>query len=592
MRFDVSSIANDLRKANTRRTVSDLLADAKRRLVKWVGYAPKGRPLTLFLSYSDMRRSATVVNASASNLDQAWLAVVKKLQRELRAGAKIRAVRFDLVTAIYPSNRQRLEGALGVTKRNYFRYGVAFDKQFHVALLEQEANANAVFYGGPKQENAVWNAKNLRHCLTRKYGPRGTAAIKDAEQGGDLYLFSTHAVFGSLDEGCFELEPHGLEAGRRKLNANDVKLLDNVISGASDYLARQVDKDGQFCYGRHPCFDRRVGGYNTLRHASTTFAMLDAYTVTGDAALRAAVERSLRCLQERYIRFVEPDRLPYDTGDWPSQEKFAFLLDTGDEIKLGGVAVCLLAFVRHAEVTGAHHFDEVMRALANGIMAMERQRNGQMTHVLEYPAMREKEAFRIIYYEGEAAFALSRYFLHSRDARVMPFLTRIFDHMIIKKHWRYKDHWLAYFMDVMSQIEPTREYLQFARKNVDGYLGFVKDRITTFPTLLELMMATRRVFQRYDVWSSDGPSFEIDQKEFDTALHRRAERLMDGVFWPEFAMYFAVPSSVSGAFFIRHHAFRVRIDDVEHYLSGLVMYRNYLEADSMRPAGREGATHD
>ena len=41
-------------------------------------------------------------------------------------------------------------------------------------------------------------------------------------------------------------------------------------------------------------------------------------------------------------------------------------------------------------------------------------------------------------------------------------------------------------------------------------------------------------------------------------------------------MYFRAPSEIAGSFFIRHHGFRIRIDDVEHFISGYCLYRRFL----------------
>lgn len=521
--------------------------------------------VTLFFSVSDGDRRARVFNVSGPSLESAWQKAVVLLRDAMQtAGIKGQWIRVDWVENAEATTWVRLRALLARTKRNYFRFGIALDCDLHFAFTEQELNAHAMLYGGNRIEHAIINEKNFRLYAEARHRDLPPLHFADGEE---VFLFSTKGVFCDEHGALHAIEGVGLDAGRRTIETLDEDRVLTLVRDASAYLARQVEPDGTFIYGYHPCFDRRINAYNTLRHASSTYAMIEAWELTRDAALKAAIDRALKHLAEVLIK---PARLQ-------DGAEAAFLVDVGEEIKLGGNAVAILALAKYMTVTGTDIYRSLAEQLALGICHMQDQETGAFVHVLKSSDLSVKEKFRTIYYEGEAAFGLMRLYGLTGDPRWLATVEKAFDHFIAQEHWKHHDHWLGYCVNELTRYRPEERYFRFGIRNIAGYLDFVENRITTFPTLLELMMAVRETLSRI----ADSPRLhwlldEIDLVHFERALEKRAYYLLNGHFWPETAMYFRKPDRIVGSFFIRHHAFRVRIDDVEHYLSGFIAYRNYL----------------
>lgn len=526
------------------------------------------RQNALFLSWSDGAERARVVTGVARTPEEAWQAAAAQLPAECSA---IRLLRADWVIACDRTDWHSLHERLSLTKRNYFRLGIALDPQFARAFLETELNANAMLYGGGSEPCAQLNPGNFTAYARRKYG-RVELDLSDA---APVWTFATSGAFAGEDGVVHALEPAGRDGGRRRIDRLGPDRLRALIDAGSLYLADQVKLDGRFDYGWHPCFDRPIGTYNALRHASSVYAMLEAWEVTRTPLLLDAIRRALNDLTGTLIR----------SARLPSGEFAAFLVEANGEVKLGGNAVCLLALVKYCEVMGSDGYRPLLDRLAAGILHMQRP-DGGFVHVLGYPALELRQQFRTIYYDGEAAFGLMRLYDLTGDSRWLDAVERAFAHFEAAGHARVHDHWLGYAAAALTRHRPEERWFRFALDNVRDHLDFVENRITTFPTLLELMMASERVIHRLRTDPSLAHLLEgFDLAHFDRAMHARAHYLLNGHFWPELAMFFANPARIMSSFFIRHHGFRVRIDDVEHYLSGLIAYLHHVDADRTAGSG-------
>lgn len=523
------------------------------------------KEFTIFFSFTDALERATVIQFSANNLDAIWKRFADWQQRHFKSPPSARWLRVDWVTAVRPMPWEKCLKEIQSVKRNYFRYGIALDTNLRHAFLEQEINANAMLYLGAKSSKSGFNEKHfLRHGKNR-YGNRFQLP-KDPEQ--QVALFTTQAILVQSDKPYELLHGYsggkeGRNTGRRIIEKLESTQVEDLIKYSSQFLTDQVNNEGRFVYGIHPCFDREIKTYNTLRHASTTYSMLEAWEVIQCGELKSAIDRSLDYLTNQLIRLYEQ----------PNGDVLAYLQDANNEIKLGGNAVCLLALAKYTELTENATYLPLMEKLALGIQRMQNSKTGQFSHVLHADDLSVKEEFRIIYYDGEAAFGLMRLYGITKDERWLSTVEKAFEYFIEKEHWKIHDHWLSYCVNELTLYRPEERYYQFGIKNVAGHLDFVIGRITTFPTLLELMMAAHKMITRLQQSDEHRHLLEqIDLKKFYRALETRAHYLLNGFFWPEFAMYFQNPQRIVGSFFIRHHSFRVRIDDVEHYLSGYVAY--------------------
>ncbi|PRY63599.1 UDP-N-acetylmuramoyl-tripeptide--D-alanyl-D-alanine ligase [Vreelandella songnenensis] len=487
--------------------------------------------------------------------------------------------RLEWPFAVREWHWQALKKDIKRYKRNYFRNGLAMagKRTPRLLLTEMELNANACLYPGPQVAHADVHQAHLERYIKARHG---SSQMPDFTDSMPVWSFSTAGVFIDVRSGAVNIHTLNTQPrswGRREVSPLTAETTGDLIARSTRFLGKQVEKDGRYVYGYFPCFDRRINTYNVLRHASSTYALLEGYEACAQQGLLS--EDQLGRLREQIS-----SALTYLSSRFVIQrEGAAYVVDTGDIIKLGANAVAILALVKYRQVIGDERYTALAESLALGITRMQ-EVDGSFVHVLNAADLSLKEKTRIIYYDGEAAFALMRLYDQTRDSRWLDCVVNAFDYFIANGHEQAHDHWLAYCSNELVRHRPERQYFAFAVRNITGYIDFIRERITTFPTLLELSMAFHETLcelQKYPAFSDVLNDLDIDA--FYQALHSRANYLLNGFFWPEVAMYFKAPATIADGFFIRHHGFRVRIDDVEHYLSGLVAYQRMLHEPHHMP---------
>ena len=580
-------------------------------------YVPENGFL-VFLSFSDGSARADVVHASGADIEEAFANAQQKAWKLMqKKHQRFRWLKADVVTEYAPADAKTLAYMIKEPGWNeFFRFGLTFDRSFRTALLEEELN-------GVKILDYASGSISLAD-LNRYLKKAGRPALPKLPEF--FLLFQTAGFFYDADSaanvaasGCaIPLIPAGLSRGRREVRNFDAAAARSFVTAAASFLEKQVQPDGSFRYGYYPRFDRVIPGYNCMRHASTIWSLLCQYRMTKKVSVLSLAARSIDYLLSHALVYRDPD--------------IAYLSEPlKNEIKLGGGGVLILAITEYldlcseesrpailrsgepcseilrseeprpailrsrepltkapnAEILHAkdvlpeqealrRHYTEIACALGNGILSLLNPETGEFSHVLNMN-FSLKERYRTVYYDGEAAYALCRLYRLTKEEKWLFYAEKAVDHFLAADYTRYRDHWVAYAMNEITRYIHRDDYDTFALRNARVNLDFLYKRETTYHTFLELLMVT---FETYERILAENPGLpylkEFDLPYFLRTIRVRADRMLNGFFFPEYAMYMRCPDKILGSFMVRHDGFRVRIDDVQHNIGGFYLYyKNY-----------------
>lgn len=565
IRGEILEIREILKELKEKVSTQEELVTDKMKL--YFGNEPK---YIIFISISDGKSRAYVSKGIGNSIDTSWknaTDIMNKRIKELELNPIW--IKADIVKEINEYPYDSFMEYASKFKPYCFREGISFDKMFNDAFMEQEVNANSFIdeVKDPKSKYIIW--KRINSYIQNNRGLKYTIEESSVK---NMYTFTTTGFFHDGYK-CYNLNNEMLNNGRRCVEKLDEELLYLIIEKSSGYLANQVESTGKFCYGYYPCFNKEMKQYNILRHAGTIYSMIEGYEVTKDTSLKRQIDSALDYM------FADGIEL-YKGIDGVTR---AFVVDHShdNEIKLGGNAIAILTLSKYTTVFDDNKYIQVMEELAEGVEFFQSKHDGSFVHVLNYEDLSVKERNRIIYYDGEAAFALIRLYDIDKNERWLNIVERAFSYFIQKEYWRNHDHWLSYCSNELVKYKPDKKYFEFNFQNVNGILDASLTRERPQPNWLELLMATYGIVEKmkqHNYFPETLASF--DQEKLIKAIEYRVENQLNSIFFPEVAMYFEVPENILWAFHERGSFFRTRIDDVQHSISGYCSYLNQIVKNS------------
>jgi hypothetical protein len=370
--------------------------------------------------------------------------------------------------------------------------------------------------------------------------------------------------------------------------------LDSRLTMSADYLEQQILDDGMFNYWVNLNEDVKMSTrYNALRHAGSIYALCQYYQDSTELSGSLAI--ASRLLKDKFIA-------PVYSNDgvlavWSTPETTMNV--SVPQAKLGGAGLGLVALLSFEKLNPGSTDLQILEGLGRFIFFMQKEDGSFYSKFIPATGGLNDE-WTSLYYPGEAALGLIMLYDHADDEvwlncaiKALSFLaaSRAEDEQLPADHWALLATAKLFELKGAEMSNGTKDLLmkhalqvcrsivneQLVDSHVDEFIGgFTYDgRTTPTATRLEGLLATLE-------WlSEDHP----DYSSIEASIHLGMKFLLRAqITEGEFAGGFPravklAPNWVDGAEKFNQRATEIRIDYVQHALSAMIQYKNFLRRD-------------
>lgn len=485
----------------------------------------------VFISIWDEKRQAIVNVGTGDNVHKAFQKAMLKSLKSIKKDYTIKLVKIDFVKDVSIVQKNEIDYYIKNS------YGIALDRNFTIAFLNEELTLGNLW-----AKNKYQTLNNLNNYL--KYHHKKMIE----ELPDNYYIFQTNSFI--YDDGIL-ISSDLLGTSREQ--QIDVDNILNIMNNATHYLIKEQNMDGSFVYGYNATKDTIIEGYNMIRHCGTLVALAEQASLNKD---KKGIKKAL----QKGISYIENHTVENNDNLYVYQDK---------KIKLGANALALLAITKYMEVYGTEEYLELGKKLANGIISMQNQKSGQFTFSLSLPSLKPLlNNTKHSYYEGEAAYALARFYGITRNKIYIDASSLAVDYFIENQYEQYEDHWISYASNEITKYIPQKKYLELGIKNYINKKEKFLQSENIFQTDFELIMNTLELYNRFHT-QYDDDLLNLIKKGMESRIH-------DYLFKENY-MYLTNPLKYQNVFCVKSSSCRIRIDDVQHSLSGVYLYYKNID---------------